>query len=29
VIDPALPGVDPGDVVIRHDLRPQSPGGRA
>lgn len=21
VIDPALPGVDPGDVVIRHDLR--------
>ena len=20
-IDPALPGVDPGDVVIRHDLR--------
>lgn len=24
VIDPTLPGVDPGDVVIRHDL-----GGRA
>jgi RimJ/RimL family protein N-acetyltransferase len=22
VIDPTLPGVDPGDVVIRHDLRP-------
>jgi len=21
VIDPSLPGVDPGDVVIRHDLR--------
>lgn len=21
VIDPALPGIDPGDVVIRHDLR--------
>ena len=21
VIDPTLPGVDPGDVVIRHDLR--------
>ena len=20
-IDPTLPGVDPGDVVIRHDLR--------
>ncbi|MCX8508753.1 MAG: GNAT family N-acetyltransferase, partial [Rhodobacteraceae bacterium] len=20
VIDPALPGIDPGDVVIRHDL---------
>lgn len=21
VIDPSLPGIDPGDVVIRHDLR--------
>ena len=21
VIDPKLPGIDPGDVVIRHDLR--------
>lgn len=21
VVDPALPGIDPGDVVIRHDLR--------
>ena len=21
VIDPTLPGIDPGDVVIRHDLR--------
>lgn len=21
IIDPSLPGVDPGDVVIRHDLR--------
>jgi hypothetical protein len=20
VIDPTLPGIDPGDVVIRHDL---------
>lgn len=28
VIDPTLPGIDPGDVVIRHDLRPH-PGGRA
>lgn len=25
VIDPTLPGIDPGDVVIRHDLAPDQP----
>lgn len=26
--DPTLPGIDPGDVVIRHDLIPLSPAER-
>lgn len=29
VIDDTLPGIDPGDVVIRHDLRPHRQGAAA